>query len=62
MRVLVTGGAGYIGSHTVRLLLARGHDVAVLDNLSHGHRAAVPAGRLVVGALADPAALDRAAA
>jgi UDP-glucose-4-epimerase GalE len=60
MRVLVTGGAGYIGSHTVRLLLARGHDVTVLDNLTYGHRAAVPADRLVVGDLADPAALDRA--
>jgi len=59
MRVLVTGGAGYIGSHTVRLLLAREHDVTVLDNLSHGHRRAVPAGRLVVGDLADAAGLDR---
>jgi UDP-glucose 4-epimerase len=39
--VLVTGGAGYIGSHAVRLLLQSGHDVAVLDNLSQGHRAAV---------------------
>lgn len=42
MKVLVTGGAGYIGSHTVRALLAQGHDVTVLDNLSRGHRAAVP--------------------
>ena len=39
MRILVTGGAGYIGSHTVRLFLARGHDVSVFDNLSAGHRA-----------------------
>jgi UDP-glucose 4-epimerase len=44
MSVLVTGGAGYIGSVTVELLLARGEQVVVLDNLSRGHRAAVPAG------------------
>jgi UDP-glucose-4-epimerase GalE len=43
-RVLVTGGAGYIGSHAVRALVEAGHAVAVLDNLSAGHRAAVPAG------------------
>src|SRR5574337_610117 len=36
MRILVTGGAGYIGSHAVRLFLARGHDVWVYDNLSMG--------------------------
>ncbi|MBN2431262.1 MAG: NAD-dependent epimerase/dehydratase family protein, partial [Acidobacteria bacterium] len=40
-RVLVTGGAGYIGSHTVRLLAEQGYDVAVVDNLSTGHREAV---------------------
>ena len=45
MRILVTGGAGYIGSHAVRLFLARGHDTWVFDNLSLGHRAAVPAER-----------------
>ena len=43
MRVLVTGGAGYIGSITSEVLLKRGHDVVVFDNLSQGHRAAVPA-------------------
>jgi UDP-glucose-4-epimerase GalE len=60
MRILVTGGAGYIGSHAVRLFLARGHDVWVYDDLSHGHRAAVPAERLVVGSLGETARLDQA--
>ena len=41
-RVLVTGGAGYIGSHAVRALLAGGHAVVVLDDLSAGHAEAVP--------------------
>jgi UDP-glucose-4-epimerase GalE len=59
--VLVTGGAGYIGSHAVRELRDAGHDVAVLDDLSHGHRRAVPAGvTLVEGDLADAGALRRA--
>jgi UDP-glucose 4-epimerase len=58
-RFLVTGGAGYIGSHFVALLCARGEHVVVLDNLSTGHRAAVPDGvRLVVADLADQAAVD----
>jgi UDP-glucose 4-epimerase len=54
MRLLVTGGAGYIGSVVSDQLLEAGHEVVVLDDLSTGHRDAVPAGaRLVVGTLRD---------
>ncbi|MGZ3743899.1 MAG: UDP-glucose 4-epimerase GalE [Pseudobdellovibrionaceae bacterium] len=50
MRVLITGGAGYIGSHAVRETLAQGHQVEVLDDLSNGHREAVdPKAELIVG-------------
>jgi UDP-glucose-4-epimerase GalE len=59
MRILVTGGAGYIGSHAVRLFLERGHDVWVVDNLSFGHRAAVPEDRLLVADLKDVHRLDQ---
>ena len=59
MRYLVTGGAGFVGSHTVLALLDGGHEVEVLDNLSTGHRAAVPAGvRLHVVDLLDREATD----
>jgi UDP-glucose 4-epimerase len=50
MRVLVTGGAGFIGSVTVAQLRDRGHDVVVLDDLSRGHRDLVPAGTPVIEA------------
>jgi UDP-glucose 4-epimerase len=61
MRLLVTGGAGYIGSVVAALLLGRGHDVTVLDSLERGHRAAVPAGAGFVQAdLRDPRALEQA--
>lgn len=59
MNILVTGGAGYIGSHMVRVLRDAGHAVTVLDDLSTGHADAVPAGLLVVGSTADATLLDR---
>jgi len=61
MNILVTGGAGYIGSVTSQILLEAGHSVIVYDNLSHGYRAAVPMGAMfVLGDLHDRAALDAA--
>ncbi len=58
-RFLVTGGAGYVGSHLVALLVERGADVVVLDDLRQGHRAAVPRGaRLVEGDVSNIATLD----
>jgi UDP-glucose 4-epimerase len=54
MRVLVTGGAGYVGSVSADALVAAGHDVVVLDDLTTGHRAAVPpAAELVAGSYTD---------
>lgn len=53
MTVLVTGGAGYIGSHTVRMLRDAGRDVVVLDSLEMGHEQALLGAELVVGEIAD---------
>ena len=60
MNIFVTGGAGYIGSHTVKLLLEQGHRVMVYDNLSEGHAASLPQGILVRGDLGDIATLTQA--
>lgn len=59
MKILVVGGAGYIGSHMVHELLEKGYDPLVFDNLSTGHTWAVPAEKLVKGSLADREALAR---
>ena len=53
MRILVTGGAGYIGSHTARLLAERGDFVVALDSLEHGYRQAIPGLPLIVGSTHD---------
>jgi UDP-glucose 4-epimerase len=58
MKVLVTGGAGYIGSHMVKALLRHGAEVVVYDNLSSGHREAVGQASLVEGDISDRARLD----
>jgi len=61
MRVFVTGGAGFIGSHVSRVLLEAGHQVTVFDNLARGRRDLVPAGAAFVQAdLADEAAVTEA--
>jgi len=59
LHVLVTGGAGYIGSHTCKALAAAGYTPVVLDDLSSGHRWAVRWGPLVVGDIADDEAVKR---
>jgi len=60
MRILVTGGAGYIGSTVARQLIETGHEVVVLDNLSEGNRAAVPdAATFVHGDLKDRSLIDQ---
>ena len=59
MRILVTGGAGYIGSHAVKALGKAGHEICVFDNLSTGHEWAVLYGHLEKGDLEDRSLIDR---
>ncbi len=58
MKIIVVGGAGYIGSHMVKQLARAGNDVITLDNLSYGYRDAVRYGEFVEGDLGDAAVLD----
>ena len=59
MRILVTGGAGYIGSHTCRVLCDKGYDVVVYDNLERGHKESLPENvKLIVGDLSDTEKLN----
>lgn len=61
MQVLVTGGAGFIGTHVCRRLLQEGHAVVVIDNESNGHRSSLPEGvRFILGDVALPAQLEPA--
>lgn len=59
MNILVVGGAGYIGSHMVKMLCDAGHQVVTLDNLSNGFRDAVLGGEFVLGDIADRALLNK---
>ncbi|MFM2275966.1 MAG: hypothetical protein RL211_1838 [Pseudomonadota bacterium] len=59
MRILVTGGAGFVGSACLRHLLAHGYEALAYDNLAQGHPEAVPAGRLVIGDIADTQMLTK---
>ena len=60
MRILVTGGAGYVGGTVAELLLQKGHEVIIYDNLCHGHRSMVPAeAEFIEGELADRSKLEQ---
>ncbi len=59
MNILVTGGAGYIGSHVAKKLAESGHNVITFDNLAKGHKEAVVVGKLIEGDLADKDFLDK---
>ena len=59
MKILIVGGAGYIGAHMVMLLRGQSHRVIVLDDLSSGHAEAVPGELLIAGSVGDTALLDR---
>lgn len=58
MKLLITGGAGYIGSHVVKALEASGHQLVIYDNLSTGHKEAITYGELVIGDLQDRPKLE----
>ena len=58
MKILVVGGAGYIGSHMVKQLAKAGNDVTTLDNLSYGYRDAVKYGEFIEGDLGNDSVLD----
>ena len=58
--IVVTGGAGYVGSHAAKALRQAGHEVVIYDDLSAGHRAAALGARLIEGNIADVAAVRRA--
>lgn len=60
MKILVIGGAGYVGSACLRWLIKHGHDPIAFDNLSEGNAGSVPEGRLIVGDILDPDAITRA--
>ena len=57
-RVLITGGAGYVGSHCAKALAASGHEVVVFDTLAFGHREFVRWGQLIEGDVRDSTAVD----
>ena len=60
MRILVTGGAGYVGGTVAQLMLDQGHQVVIYDNLCHAHRSMIPAeAEFVEGDLADRAAMEK---
>ena len=59
MKILVTGGAGYIGSHVAKKLAESGHDVLIIDNLVKGHKEAILQGKFLEGDLADRELLNR---
>jgi len=60
LRILVTGGAGYVGGTVAQLMLDQGHQVVVYDNLCHGHRSMIPTeAEFVEGDLADRAAMEK---